>query len=108
MRTQLEKYLERRSELEAFHEKERSSYSKISYFEMAFNTGVSVAIYFLATYLDFSEISSVLIAASTAFILTARLIIHVLFCIEKSVLWVKDDMNNIHDYSAKDDVPSNH
>lgn len=104
MRTQLEKYLERRCELEAFHKKERDSYKLISYFEMAFNAGISVTIYFLASSFAFNETSSVIIAVSVAFMLTARFIIQVLGSIEKSILWIKDDLNNISDHSVKGDV----
>lgn len=92
----IEDYMKRKSEIDAFHKEEINSYSKATYLEMALNAGTSIAVYFLATYFYFSETSSVLIAASTAFILTARWVVFILMCIEKAVFWVKDDMDNMH------------
>jgi hypothetical protein len=71
---------------------------------MAMNAGISVAVYFLASSFAVNETSSVIIAVSVAFMLTARFIIQVLGSIEKSIIWINDDMNNISDHSVKGDV----
>ena len=104
MDNQLEKYIKKRDEHKEFHEKEGRSYPKGVSFEMAFNVVMAIIVYFLADYLGFNETSSVLIAVGVAFMLTAKWLIHILLCIENAVLWVKDDLNNMHNYSVKSDA----
>lgn len=80
-------------EIAYFQESQATLVIKSYLFELAFSLLAALILYFLCAWLGIKETMSAILSIGVIFIYLLSRIVYVLCCIERAILWLKDDMN---------------
>lgn len=81
------------AEIAYFQESQATLVIKSYLFELAFSLLTALILYFLCTWLGVKETMSAILSIGVIFIYLLSRIVYVLCCIERAILWLKDDLN---------------